>query len=152
MTSTLPLLDLVQQTASPSAPGAPVPFSVFQLGKALFTLSFFSLVTVAVMVRAVRSAKRGAPHAIRDIDLGLFWGVFTFGVGLFHVFMSLTSTFWSVQLYGPIEPGQQWLVARAAMLATLAGGWGTLVFLLAALVWIWLRRRHRLSSAEPATA
>lgn len=147
MTSMLPLLDVVQEAARASAPGSPAPFSIFQLGKALITLSFFSAVTVIVTLRAVQVAKLGGPAARSKIDLALFWGAFTFAAGLFHVFMSVTSTTWSVQLYGPIGPERQWLVARGLMLATIAGAWGTLVFLLAALAWVWLRRRHRMAAA-----
>jgi hypothetical protein len=147
MTSMLPLLDVVQETARAAAPGSPAQFSVFQLGKALYTLSVVSLVTAVMTIRAAPLARVGGPEARSRIDLALFWGAFTFAVGVFHVFMSVTSTTWSVQLFGPIGPDQQWLVARGLMLATIAGAWGTAVFLLAALAWVWLRRRHRMAAA-----
>lgn len=148
MHTMLPLLDALQETAT--RPASPQPFTIFQLGKALYTLSFFTLVTAVMTVRAAPAVKKGAPEAGSRVDLALFWGAFTFCVGLFHVFMSLTSTTWSVQLYGPIGPDQQWMVARALMLATIAGGWGTLVLLLSALSWLWLRGRQ--TKAVPAAA
>lgn len=150
MSSMLPLLDVVQEAARASTAGTPAPLTVLQLGKALYTLSFFTLVTVVMTARAVPLAKLGGPEARSKIDMALFWGAFTFAVGLFHVFMSVTSTMWSIQLFGPIGPDQQWLVARGLMLATIAGAWGTLVFLLAALAWGWLRRRHRMAAPVPA--
>ena len=134
------LVDVAQEAAR-SLPSQPTPFSILELGKSLFTLSFFTLVTVVMTARGALAAGRGSDEARRKGDLGLFWGVFTMVAGLFHVFMSLSSTTWSVQLYGPIGPDQQWLVARAVMLAMLAGAWGTLVFLFASLTWLWSRRR-----------
>jgi hypothetical protein len=147
MTSLLPLLDLVQESVGSSPVGTPSPFSIFQLGKSLFTIPFFTLVTVIITGRGVWRLKRGGPSQLplarSTIDLGLFWGALTFGAGLFHTFMSLISTAQSVQLYGPIGPEQQWLVARGVMLALMAGAAGLLVFLVAALAWRVLRRWHR---------
>jgi hypothetical protein len=150
MTSLLPLLALVQEGVGSASTGSPPPFSVLELGKALFSLSFLSLVTVVVTARAALRLKERGSEARSRVDDVLFWGVFTFGVGLFHVFMSLTSTLQSIQLYGPLPPEREWLVARGLMLGTLAGAWGLLVLLLAALAWLGLRRRHRSEPPEPA--
>lgn len=143
MILTPPLLDALQEAARASVPSSPTPFTVSQLGKSLFTLPFFSLVTAIAMARAVWLVKMGRPEARSAIDLWLYWGAFTFGVGLFHVFMSLTSTTWSIQLFGPIGPEQQWLVARSVMLAMIAGAYGLLVLLVTALGWLGLRRWER---------
>lgn len=146
MTFLQPLLDILQQASGSSPPTSPPPFSILQMGKALFTLSVFTAVTGAVVARALWGLTRGGPEqreaTRRTIDLGLFWGALTLGAGVFHALMSLISTSYSVQIYGPIGPEQQWMVARGVMLALLAAAYGVLVFMLTALVWLGLRRWH----------
>ena len=140
------VLGFLQEVANSSSVPPPPSFSIFELGKALFTLSFFTLVTLICTGRAAWRLKAGAADRVdapSTIDLCLFWGAFTFGVGVFHTLMGLVVTSWSVQLGAPIEPGEQWLVAHGVMTALVAGAYGLLVFLLTALGWLGLRRWYR---------
>jgi hypothetical protein len=143
MSAVLPVLDMVQQATASGSSGAP-PFSVLQMGKSLFTLPFFTIVTAVFIGRAVSGLRRAGSEpsgpSSGAVDLVLFWGAFTLAAGLFHTFMSFISTTWSLQLYGPIGPEQQWMVWRGVMLGLIAGAYGLLVFMLTALVWLGLRR------------
>ena len=152
--SMLPVLEVLQEAAGSTSTGWAPPFSITAMGKALYTISFSTLVTASVLGRAAWRLRRGGGQQLdlarRTIDLGLFWATFTLALGFFHVFMSLTSTTYSVQMYGPLEPDRQWLVWRGLMLAAMAGAYGLLTFLVSAITWLGLRRWHR--KLEPSTS
>ena len=145
-------LEFLQEAVRSSSVSSREPFSVLQLGKSLFTVSFFALVTLITTARVawrIRSGTANEAYEVRStIDLGLYWGAFTFGVGAFHTVMGLIVTAQSVEFAAPIEPGEQWLVARGVTLALIACAYGLLVLLLTALAWLGLRRWHR--KAAPA--
>jgi hypothetical protein len=116
------------------------------MGKSLISVSFCALLVVGLATKAAWRMLRGAPEqrvlARSTIDAGLFWGAFAFVVGLFHTVMGLVMTANSVRGAAPVDPEEHGLIATGVMAALGASAYGTLVFLLAALLWFGFRHWH----------
>jgi len=143
------------QEAVTTAPDVVQPsFSILWMGKSLFTISFCALVVLALSARAAWRASRGDrvhDGGVRSaLDAVLFWGAFTFVLGVFHTAMGLITTSFSVAHSAPIAPEMHELIAMGAALAVASTAYGSVVFLLSALVWFgfrhWLRKRAPLAT------
>ena len=141
MTSTL-LAEVLQSAPAASRPS----FSILLMGKSLVSVSICALLVVGLAAKAAWRILRGGPEQrvrVRStIDAGLFWGAFAFVAGLCHTAMGLMVTSLSIGASAPVEPDQQWLIAYGVAAAMGSTGYGGLVLLFAALLWLGLRRWH----------
>lgn len=133
----------VLQEAVGNAPDAMPAFSIGLLGKSLITISFSALLVLSLSARAVWRMLRGSRDdyaRIRStVDGVLFWGVFAFVLGVFHTFMGLIMTFLSVASSAPVLPEEHEVIATGVAIGLGAGAYGSVVCLLAGLLWLWLR-------------
>ena len=153
MIATPLLLAEVLQELVGNAPDAMPVFSIGLLGKSLITISVSALLVLFLSAKAVWRMLRGGRSdnaRIRaTVDSVLFWGGFAFVLGVFHTFMGLIMTSVSVASLAPVLPGEHELIATGVAIALGAGAYGSVVCLLASLLWFWLRhwlRRRELSA------
>ena len=141
------VLEILQAGVASPAAAAPPPFTIFALGKSLFSVSFCALVAIGLAAKAVWRVHRGGPDhhalALSSADAGLFWGLFAFVVGLFHTFLGLTLTSINIRAYAPVEPALHGVIAGGVAAALGAATYGLLVLLLTALFWFGFRHWHR---------
>lgn len=136
------LTDALQEAVGATSDAMPA-FRIRWMGKSLITISFCALLVLSFSTRAVwRSLRGGRDDYARirsTVDGVLFWGVFAFVLGVFHTFMGLIVTSLSVASSAPVLPEAHELIATGVAIALGAGAYGSLVCLLAALLWLWLR-------------
>jgi len=150
MISTPLFLADVLQEAVANAPDAMPTFSIGLLGKSLITITVSALLVLCLSARAVwRILRAGGDDntPIRStVDSVLFWGGFAFVLGVFHTFMGLIMASLSVASSAPVLPEDHELIGTGVAIALGAGAYGSVVCLLAGLLWLWLR--HWLRRAE----
>lgn len=148
------LLDVVLQTAVTTPDGTGPSFDIVSMGKSLFTISFCAILVLSLSAKAAWGTLRGGldEHLrVRStVNSVLFWGGFAFVLGLFHTAMGLILTSASVAASSPVVPEAHELIAMGVAIALGAVVYGSLVFMLAALMWFGLRHWH-LKRFSPAT-
>jgi hypothetical protein len=143
------LLDALQEAVVAASDPTRPSFSIRWMGKSLITISFCGLLVLSFSAKALwRTLRRERDHQGRvrsTIDAILFWGAFAFVLGVFHTSMGLIVTSISVARFAPVVPEAHELIAAGVATALAAGAYGSVVFLLAALLWLgfrrWLRKR-----------
>ena len=140
------LADAFQQAAATTPGGSRPPFNLMWMGKSLFTISFCALLVVSLTGKAVWSTLRGGVddhlRARSTASSVLFWGAFAFVLGVFHTAMGLILASVSVANSAPVVPEAHELIAMGVAVALAAIAYGSLVFMLAALIWFGFRYWH----------
>lgn len=146
MISTHLLTNALQEVAGTASDALPV-FRIRWMGKSLITITFCALLVLSFSAKAVwRSLREGRDDYARirsTVDAVLFWGVFALVLGVFHTFIGLIMMSLSVASSAPVLPEAHELIATGFAVALGAGAYGSVVCLLAALLWFWLRHRLR---------
>lgn len=142
------VLDALQEAVVTAPDAAPLSFSIRLMGKSLITISFCALLVLSLSAKAAwRTLRGGRDQQVRvrsTANAVFFWGAFAFVLGLFHTAMGLIMTSLSVARFAPVVPEAHELIATGVAIALGAGAYGSVVFLLAALLWFgfrhWLRK------------
>lgn len=147
------ILDVLQQAAATAPDSTGPSFSIRWMGKSLITISFCAILVLSLSGKAAWRTLRGeAGDHVRvrsTVNSVFFWGAFAFVLGVFHTAMGLIMTSMSVARSAPVVPEAHELIAAGVSIALGAGAYGSLVFMLAALLWFGFRHWHlkRFSSA-----
>jgi MotA/TolQ/ExbB proton channel family len=126
--------------------------SVFRdMGVIAYPITFCALMVAVLSVRAIlrlRAGGQGQASAVRSsVDGTLFWGAYAMVLGFLGTVLGIVVAAQAVQAVNTVEPALVWGGIKIALTSTV---YGSLVFLLAALVWFGLCHWHRKTALSAA--
>jgi hypothetical protein len=118
-------------------------------GPAMVIQLLITLVIIVLIVRKSLQVYSPSPPATGDLDRGLhailFWGVFTFVLGVYGQLAGIYSALGAIVAAADVSPG---IIAEGMAISFRPTLFGLVVMMLSAVVWLLLNDRRRKLTAD----